>query len=136
MDRPSQETLTERLLDGKTYREIALEFGVSVGTVFNWLNAEDMIEHSARARELSAEAWLDRGLGYLESALSKESGLDAGAARALAQECARRAAIRNPKYRESQKVDLEHSGGVTFTKIERVIKDPANRDAPGVPAAT
>lgn len=128
MARPDNETLIERLLDGKTYREMAAEFGVSASTVCAWLNADDLAERSARAREQSAEAWLDRGLEYLESALDKESGKDAGAARALAQECARRAAVRNPQYRDKQQ--LEHSGPggkpLQFGRLEVVIVDPRN----------
>ena len=108
MERPPLETIIARIRDGKTYREIGAEFGVSHSTIVNWLSDNDQ---SARAKEAalldSAEAWLDRGIDYLESALSKESGIDPSAARALAQECARRAAVRNPKYRDKSETTLK-----------------------------
>jgi transcriptional regulator with XRE-family HTH domain len=108
VDRPSLETILDLVLDGKTYREIGDQFGVNASTVCRWLNADDVAsQQSARAREESAEAWLDRGLGYLERALDRDGGLDAGAARALAQECARRAAVRNPRYRDKSETTLK-----------------------------
>jgi len=124
-DKPDIESILELIRDGSTYREIGAKLGVNASTVCRWLaENESIAQQSARAREDSAEAWLDRGLGYLESALNRDSGLDAGAARALAQECARRAAVRNPRYRESQKVDLEHSGSVKVEKVVREVIDP------------
>ena len=112
MARPSLQALTELITDGLTYREIGAKFGVNASTVCRWLAVDDAaLQQSARAREESAEAWLDRGLDYLERSLDKASGLDAGAARALAQECARRAAIRNPRYRDSSNMELTGKGG-------------------------
>lgn len=129
--RPPVATLLEQIRDGKTYRELGTEYGVSHGTICNWLAEADQ---SVRAQALldSAEPWLDKGIAYLESALSKESGIDAGAARALAQECARRAAIRNPRYRDNTKVELS---GDPERPIEQKwtleIVRPATQDATG-----
>ena len=127
-DRPDLETLLDKVRNGSTYREIGAEYGVNASTVCRWLAADDdAAQQSARAREDSAEAWLDRGMGYLVGALSKDSGMDAAAARALAQECARRAAIRNPRYRDQQKVEHSGPGGgaipVKFEKMEIVVID-------------
>ena len=91
---------------GKTQREIARDLGIDVSDLNRWLKEPDNDQHSARARQNSAESWLDRGLEAIEAALDKESGKDAGAARAYEQACARRAAQRNPTYRESQKVEV------------------------------
>lgn len=123
---PDIESLLEHVRDGMTYREIGAKYGVNASTICRWLAAdEEIAQQSARARQDSAEAWLDRGMSYLESALSKESGLDAGAARALAQECARRAAIRNPKYRDNQKVELSTDpDNPLIHKIVREVVDP------------
>lgn len=90
-----------RILAGQTYAEIASALGVPRSTLHLWLMSDPA--RSARAREAaegSAEAWLDRGLSAVESALNRTSGVDASAARAYAQECARRAAIRNARYRD------------------------------------
>ena len=107
--RPDNAELLEQVRDGATYRELGGKYGVNASTICRWLAETPEIEQqSARAREDSAEAWLDRGLAVVESALRKDAGIDASAARAYAQECARRAAIRNPTYRDGHDVT---SGG-------------------------
>ena len=95
---------------GESQASIALALHISVGTLSNWLNTPERLERSARARQASAEAWLDKGFNYLLQSLQRSSGIDSNAARALAQECARRAAIRNPAYREKNETKLEVGG--------------------------
>ena len=102
------EKILSRIEGGESQREIAASYKVSVSTLNGYINADDKCERSALAREMSAESWLDRGLDAIESALSKSGDVDPSAARAYAQECARRAAVRNPKYRD--KVSAEISG--------------------------
>lgn len=108
--------------DGKSYADIAVELKVSRTSLMRALDALDNSAH-ARARSNSAEMWMERGLQPLEQALDKGSNIDAGAARAYAQECARRAALRNPAYRESNKTELTgpNGGPVEFTRITRTI---------------
>lgn len=116
---PGDSVLIDRLLDGKTMSEMAQEFGCNTSTISRWLVANDEISQaSARAREESAEAWLDRGMSYLHAALHKDSGIDASAARALAQECARRAAIRNPRYRDGQNIGVTGNVGLTVNVVK------------------
>lgn len=126
MDKPDISVIIEKVRNGSTYRELGTEYGVNASTICRWLAAdEEIAQQSARAREDSAEAWLDRGMDYLERALSKESGLDPSAARALAQECARRAAIRNPGYRDGKNVELSGNPHAPLvTRIENVVIDP------------
>jgi len=92
--------ISERILDGDTFGEIAESIGVSRHALADWLEKPEHKDISARAREDSAEAWLDKGLKQIKDGIYKDSGIDAGAARAYAQECARRASIRNARYRE------------------------------------
>ncbi|SRR5213593_2044801 len=73
--------------------------------------SEQAIQRSARAMRQSAEAWLDRGMRVLQDALDKKGNVDPTAARAYAIECARRAAIRNPQYRERNHVELSGKDG-------------------------
>lgn len=116
-----------RIECGETQREIASSIGVSVGSLNAALNADGVREQSARAMLLSAEAWLDRGLSVLADALRRDSGLDASAARAYAQECARRAAIRNPKYREKQDVTVAGDASAPIVHvIERRLVKPVD----------
>ena len=113
MAKPS-EVLTPEAMDkvlqmiesGMRQLEIAQEFHVSKPSLNAYLNSDAYADRSARARLESAEAWLDKGLQAIKDAMDKSSGLDATAARAYAQECARRAAIRNPRYNERLSVDL------------------------------
>lgn len=102
--------ILQRIESGESQASISLDLGVATGTLSAYLNSDTLCERSARARELSAEAWLDKGLAAIQSALQRDSGIDSNAARAYAQECARRAAIRNPRYNE--KLKIEHSGKV------------------------
>jgi transcriptional regulator with XRE-family HTH domain len=116
------EEVLARIEAGESQREIANSLQVAQSLLNAWLNSDDMADRFARAKEASAEAWLDRGAQYLLDAKSKDSPYDVQAARALAQECARRAAIRNPKYND--RVRLEHSGRIqtsdTLTNAELV----------------
>jgi hypothetical protein len=107
---------------GLTYDEIALKFGVARSTVLAKLDEFDASAH-LRARTISAESWLDRGLEPLQQALDKGSNIDAAAARAYEQACARRAALRNPAYRDSNKTELTgpNGGAIQIARIERVI---------------
>lgn len=97
----NDDDIIARILSGETYREIAGVYGVAVSMLHTWIAGDE--ERCARARdalERSAEAWLDRGLMTIGSALRRDSDIDPSAARAYAQECARRAAVRNHRYRD------------------------------------
>jgi transcriptional regulator with XRE-family HTH domain len=107
------ERILEMIESGMSQAQIAKEFNVSQPSLNAYLNNETYADRSARAKEISAEAWLDKGLQAIEAAMLKAGPMDVQAARAYAQECARRAAIRNPQYREHSKV--EHSGSVSRT---------------------
>ena len=93
------EAIAERIEAGETQTEIARSIGCSTSQVNRWLHADP--QRSARVRDAmsaSAESWLDKGMQVIEDAPGTMAEIQR--ARALAQECARRAAIRNPAYRE------------------------------------
>lgn len=113
------EAICNRIQDGESDGEIAASIGMSKSTVNNWLNLDENIIQSARAREQSAESWLDKGLATISTALPKDGGIDSSAARAYAQECARRAAIRNPKYRDKSETAITGADGGAV-KVEDV----------------
>lgn len=98
-----------RIEEGETFREIAAVYGVNVSSISRLLDKEENAQQSARARSISAESWLDRGFHELVDAKTSE---EITRARYIAQECARRAALRNPAYREKQ--DHNHSGSLTL----------------------
>jgi hypothetical protein len=100
------EQLCDDIKEGMTYRELSRRYDVSLNLLDKFLNSAENKEQSARARLFSAESWLDRGLEVVESALFKTGNVDASAAKAYEQACARRAALRNPAYRESSKLEV------------------------------
>ncbi len=110
------DAICARIEVGESQREIARALDVDHSRLVRWLAKDENKERAAAAREASAEAWLDRGLEAVERALRKDSGYDANAARAFAQECARRAALRNPRYVE--KTAHEHSGNLRIGLVD------------------
>lgn len=122
---PGDAQLIEWIENGWTFQEIADHVGVGIGTISRWVNAEHLLEESARAREWSAEALLDKGMQALRDALSKESGQEPSIARQIAQEYARRAAIRNPRYRDSANVDANVKGSLVVQVVKFGDDPPA-----------
>ena len=106
--------------DGKSHREISTGLGVSHGVLCLWLSKPEIVEHSARAMLASAEAWLDRGLDAIENTEDAHRG------RYIAQECARRAGIRNMHYRERVGIDAKLSGNITIQLVN--FADVADTD--------
>ena len=97
--------------DGKSHREISKGLGVSHGVLCLWLSKPEILEHSSRAMLESAEAWLDRGLDAIEHTE------DANRGRYIAQECARRAGIRNMHYRDRMSIDAKLAGNLTIQLV-------------------
>lgn len=126
--------IIERIYEGDSQADIARTLQRSTGCVSMWLDCDPAtVERSARARAASAEAWLDKGIEMVRNAIFdpsfKGEGMDAGAARAYAQECARRAAIRNPAYREKTGVEITGKDGGPIRTIGATV-------SPEVAAAT
>lgn len=106
------DAVLDRIESGESQAEIARDLGITPGRLSQLLSEdEEIAKRSARARSISAEAWLDRGLAAVESAMDKTGNVDASAAKAYAQECARRAAIRNPQYSDKQRHEVTGADG-------------------------
>lgn len=121
------EDVLKRIEHGESFLDIAEALGISRSLLHVRLEeTPELLALSVRAREKSAEAWLDKGLAVIASSLSKNGDIDASAARAYAQECARRAAIRNPRYRDKvdQTLSAPDGGPVQYQRIERAVVDP------------
>lgn len=100
LDAVGIEAICGRIESGEDDGTIAKTMGMHRMSLRQWIKARGHDAAISSAREESAEAWLDEGLNTIRTALPKGNNIDSGAARAYAQECARRAAIRNPRYRE------------------------------------
>lgn len=105
------EAICERIESGESQNQIAYSLQASPSTLNEWLHS--CSEYSTRVRraiEVSAEAWLDRGIDAVDKAMRGVTDPDTGkpfdvhAAKTYASECARRAAIRNAAYRERSEV--------------------------------
>lgn len=119
----------EQIYAGESQAFIAQQLGCSAGKLSEALNGEAFKERSAHARRASAEALLDKGLLTLEATLWSGNGPAVQAARALAQEYARRAAIRNPAYREKTGVEITGAaGGPIRTIVATVSPEQAAAD--------
>lgn len=114
------EYVLDRISEGFSQVEIARAFSIHNSTLSRAIDAriertgDGEAQRFARARAASAESWLDKGVAALERAALKSSDYDPQTARAIAQECARRAAIRNPTYRDKADVTLANPPGETL----------------------
>lgn len=120
----------ERIYEGESFHAIAQALGYSQGRISQLMDRdEETSNRSARAMAASAEAWLDKGLAAVEAAIDdpayQGTGKDSGASRAYAQECARRAAIRNPRYREKTGVEVSGPGGAPIRTINAQVTPEA-----------
>jgi len=116
------DTILDLIYAGQSQTEIARNLNISVASLNTYIHSRP--EWSARAKQIyqeSAESWIDRGHAYLVEAPSDNAEIQR--ARALEQHCARRAAIRNPRYRDN--VSVEHTGQVEVRSITRRIIDTA-----------
>jgi predicted transcriptional regulator len=116
--------------EGHSQVQVAQTLGVRQSTLNEWLHSRP--DRSARARaamSASAEAWLDNGLRYLLDAPADMAEI--GRAKALAQECARRAAVRNPAYRD--KVDHTYAGQITHSVEQMTRQQLEQIAAQGLP---
>jgi len=118
--------LCERIEAGESMHEIARDLRIAVSTLHGFLNRDGHAEKTALAMQASAESWLDRGT----QALNEARGGDTAAvqwARAVEQHCARRAAIRNPRYSERAAVELTGpNGGPVQTQPQVLVYLPDN----------
>jgi transcriptional regulator with XRE-family HTH domain len=116
----------DMITSGRTQAEIARELGVNVATLNKWLHSDP--KRSARAKTAmaaSAEALLDRAHDGLLEAPSDASEIARW--RALEQHYARRAAIRNPMYRERTGVEVSGDQHNPVTMIVRTVVDPVRK---------
>ncbi len=104
------DAIIDRLIEGKTYREIAKEFGVALGTVHKVLTSN---EHSARASHalaLSASHYANQAEQVLKDAEADK--IEIQRARELAHHYRWMAGKRNPKrYGEASLLKLGNPDG-------------------------
>jgi hypothetical protein len=99
LDTIGEETLLKQIESGISFTEIAQALGMYQTDFRAWTFANKERDQAfAQAIKLSAESWIDRGLETLIKAPSNPNEI--ARARAIAFECARRAGVRNIRYRD------------------------------------
>ena len=109
--------ICSRMIQGESISEIAADLGVNVETMRGFCSRPENEQLFARAKQLSAEAWLERGLKY--ALTSPRDPVEIQRARLLEQHCARRAALYDPAgYSERLKIDQT----VTISPLQRAFE--------------
>jgi len=120
LDQLGIEDICDRIESGESQHQIARNLTIQVSELNRWLHSDP--QRSARVKQAmaeSSESWLDRGTDALERAMAGE--VDATAARAYAQECARRAAIRNPQYRDKPDLQVNVTNDAGSTPAANIL---------------
>lgn len=101
------DVVVQRVIEGRSYREIASEFGVAVSTLHDWIEADPERSHAcACARERSAQTWDEKAVEEIELATNQ---FELQKARELAVHYRWRAKAVNPR-RYGDKVQTELTG--------------------------
>lgn len=102
--------IVEHIIDGKTFRQIAELYDVTIGTVHNFLTLEENAVRAKAALQLSATSYADKGDEILLNC--KGTKEEIMRARELAQHYRWKAAKRSPKeYGER----VTHDGNINLT---------------------
>jgi hypothetical protein len=138
------DSICAQLSEGMSLREICRQDGMpSKTTVMRWLHADAAFrDQYARAKEIGIEAIAEDILDIADDAsndwMERRDAEGANAGWQFNGEAARRSQIRidarkwllaklAPK-KYGDKVDVNHGGGLTITKITRTIVDPKGDD--------
>lgn len=114
------DTICERIGDGESLRAICRDDEMpSKAEVFRWLaQNEQFRDQYARARETQADTYFDEII-----AIADDQDQDPNSRRIRVDARKWAAGKLRPKV-YGEKLDLNHSGGVRFERIESVIVDP------------
>ncbi len=107
------EALCDWITEGRSYRDIAKDLGISLGSLTWWIDgAEERSQACARARELAAQTFDELAIETIESA---SDPFELAKAREIATHYRWRAKAVNPRrYGDKQQVDLKGDMNVTL----------------------
>ncbi len=97
--------ICERVANGETLQVIADFYGVSIGTILNWVTKKDNADNYARAREAASDLFESKIIERIGLVTSESAAADRVAIDALKWIAARR----SPK-KYGDKVTQEHTG--------------------------
>lgn len=128
LDELGTEAVALKIADGATYREIAGDAHVGLGTLCAWIESDpERSQACARAREISAQAFEERAQEEIQHA---KDPFELSKAKELAIHWRWRAAVTNPKY--NPKTEHKHSGSLTIKTAEQELAE-LNTQAAGSP---
>ena len=116
----SFEDVLARIRAGESQTEIARSLKVHIATLNRYLSDPSRVAETTAAKADSAEAWLDKGLREIQNAKGFDHA-EVQRARAFAQECARRAAIRNPRYSDKAAIQLTDGDGQPLPPQQAIV---------------
>lgn len=98
--------ICERIIGGQSYRELARELGISVGSLTWWIDGDEERSHAcACAREAAAQSFDEIALENIESA---SDPFELAKAREMATHLRWRAkAVNQKKYGDKQQLDVK-----------------------------
>lgn len=111
------DTAEATLSKGYSEAVLAGDLGVCIDTISEWKNVHPDFSVSVKVgRAKGARVWEDRLAKLADENQGNATGIIFG--------------LKNRQPSEwRDKTETEHSGGVTFTKIERTLVDSPNRDS-------
>ena len=116
LDAIGTQAIALRIADGSTYREIAGQAGVGLGTLCAWIESDpERSQACARAREISAQAFEERAEEEIQDA---KDPFELAKAKELAIHWRWRAKAVNPQ-RYGEKTETKHTGSVEIVAKEQ-----------------
>lgn len=113
LDAMGTEAVALKIADGSTYREIAGEAKVGLGTLCAWIESDpERSQACARAREISAQAFEERAQEEIQDAKDQ---FELAKAKELAIHWRWRASVTNPRY--NPKTVTEHKGSIGLNVV-------------------
>lgn len=113
LDELGTEAIALKIADSATYREIAGEAKVGLGTLCAWIESDpERSQACARAREISAQGFEERAQEEIQAAKDQ---FELAKAKELAIHWRWRAAVTNPKY--NPKTVTQHTGSIGLNVV-------------------
>lgn len=122
--------IVEMIIDGKTFRQIAKHYGVSLSTFDDYTKKT---EHSARVGEalmISAATYADKAEEVLQEITKDSNTIEMARARELAQHYRWKSAKRNPRM-FGDKVDVTSNGQTVNIPITAWVDTTQAKDGEG-----
>ena len=108
---PSPEVIAEQILEGFTYRQMAVIHGIGIGKFFYLINKDDYKSIIQTALLQAADMDVERAMEVLEELPSNATRADIARARELSNKLIWRASKRCPRV-YGDRIELEHSGSI------------------------